>query len=364
MSRRDLKVLLLAGRFEVRGSCAYTLRLVEHLPEMGIAAEVVCSSAEMVPQSKRDVLPVDVYRRLDLPFLNRLALHDLVRHYRDDPPSLIHVQTRKVLDVGNQVAEQLDVPYVLTVHDLLQPRERMRFSARRGRRIIAVSDAVKADLVQRAGVPDELVQVIPSGVKVDPLFRQPERGPDHVPVVGTAGPLEPIKGHTVFLQAAQEVLSQGIDAEFLIAGSGPEEENLRRFARELGIADHVTFVPYVREYTEVLEAMDIFCLPSLQQGLGTVMLEAMALGKPVVASGVGGVYSVVHDGETGLLSPRRDWAALAERIMALLSDPELAGRIGENARRLVAKQFSVERMVAATARLYREVCASVPVAAP
>ena len=214
---------------------------------------------------------------------------------------------------------------------------------------------MKADLVEQVGVPDDLVQVIPSGVEVNPLFHAPQPDADHVPVVGTAGPLEPIKGHSVFLQAAQEVLSRGIDAEFLIAGSGPEEENLRRFAQKLGIAEHVTFVPYVREYTEVLEAMDVFCLPSLQQGLGTVMLEAMALGKPVIASGVGGVYSVVHDGKTGLLSPRRDWAALAEKIVELLADPGRARTMGENARRLVEEQFSVERMVGATAGLYREV---------
>lgn len=358
MAEANLKILLLAGRFEVRGSCAYTIRLVEHLHEFDIASEIVCSSAEMVPQAKREGLPVHVYRRLDLPLLNHFALHDLIQHYREEPPSLIHVQTRKVLDVGNQIAESLNVPYVLTMHDLLQPRERLRFSSRWGKKIIAVSDAVKADLVERAGVPDALVDVIPSGVDVNPLFRPAEPDADHVPVVGTAGPLEPIKGHWVFLQAAHEVLSRGIDVEFLIAGSGPEEDNLRRFARELGITEHVTFVPYVREYTEVLEAMDIFCLPSLQQGLGTVMLEAMALGKPVVASGVGGVYSVVHDGETGLLCPRRDWAALADRIVQLLADPKQARAMGENARRLVERQFSVDKMVAATARLYRKVLRS------
>ena len=82
---------------------------------------------------------------------------------------------------------------------------------------------------------------------------------------------------------------------------------------------------------------------------------AVALGKPVIASGVGGVYSVVHDGKTGLLSPRRDWAALAEKIVELLADPGRARTMGENARRLVEEQFSVERMVGATAGLYREV---------
>ncbi|HUF37494.1 MAG TPA: glycosyltransferase family 4 protein, partial [Anaerolineales bacterium] len=170
-----------------------------------------------------------------------------------------------------------------------------------------------------------------------------------------AGPLEAIKGLPFLLGAAAKVLRNRQDVEFLIAGSGPEEEGLRRLARELEISGHVTFVPNLLDFTESLAAMDIFCLPSLRQGLGTIMLEAMALGKPVIATGVGGVYSVVREGETGLVVPPQDSSRLAERILELLNDPVRARAIGESGRRLVQSEFNVETMVRRTAELYREI---------
>ena len=140
----------------------------------------------------------------------------------------------------------------------------------------------------------------------------------------------------------------------LIAGAGPEEANLRRLARELGIAQKVTFVPNLSDLNESLAAMDIFCLPSLQQGLGTIMLEPMAMAKPVIATGVGGVYSVVEDGRTGLMVPPSNSQALAEKILDLLNHPDRAGTIGEAARARVVSDFSVEKMIRQTAGLYRE----------
>ena len=179
--------------------------------------------------------------------------------------------------------------------------------------------------------------------------------PGRVPVVGTAGPLEAVKGLPFFLGAAQRVLAENPHVQFLIAGAGPEEQNLRRLARELKIVDAVTFVPKLYDFSTALEAMDIFCLPSLRQGLGTIMLEAMGRGIPVIATGVGGVFSVVSDNETGLVVPPSNSARLAERILELLSDPLRARTLGSNGRELVKQEFSVERMVKETADLYREI---------
>jgi glycosyltransferase involved in cell wall biosynthesis len=144
------------------------------------------------------------------------------------------------------------------------------------------------------------------------------------------------------------------DAEFLIAGAGPEERNLRRQVQELGIAQHVTFVPAMMDLHNSLMAMDVFVLPSLKQGLGTIMLEAMVRGRPVIATGAGGVYSAVADDQTGLLVPPRDSAALAARINELLRDPLRARRIGRAGRETVIANFPVQRMVEQTARLYRQ----------
>ena len=168
-------------------------------------------------------------------------------------------------------------------------------------------------------------------------------------------PVEAAKGLPFFLGAAARIIREYPECEFLISGGGPEEHNLRRLARSLGLSGAVTFVSNLYDFTTSIDAMDIFCLPSLQQGLGVTMLEAMARGKPVIATGVGGVHSIVKDGRTGLVVPPSDSERLAARILELLRDPPLARRIGAAGRAVVREQFRVDRMVRETADLYREI---------
>ncbi len=359
MTDETLSVLLFAGPFELRGTSAYTLRLVEHLPEQGIQAQVVCPDASRVSPERRARLPIAEYPRITAPLVGRLVLHLLQHDLADDPPDLIHIQARNALTRGAWLAERLDRPYVLTVHDYLPPRESLVVDPHRCRKIISVSTSVRDALISRTGLPEDLFTVIPSGVDVrddDPATRILE--PGRVPVVGTAGPLEAVKGIPYFLEAARQIRADGRDVEFLVAGAGPEEARLRRLARELGLAEHVTFLPNLYDLEVALRAMDIYCLPSLQQGLGTIMLEAMSLGKPVIASGVGGVYSVVRDEETGLVVPPCESGRLAARIIELLDQPQKAREIGEAARRMVRQRFPVNRMVQQTADLYRDVLAA------
>lgn len=352
------RVLLLAGRFSVRGSSAYTLRLAEHLPEVGFVPRLICPNASMVEPALRRQLGIQEFPYLQTPVIGRVVLSLLERNLKADRPHLVHVQSRNAALQGLWLARHLRCPYVLTVHDYMQPREVLRVDLHWCRRIIAVSESVRADLLARTGLPADLVWVIHSGVDCDVTGQQTEiLAPGRIPVIGTAGPLEAVKGFPFFLGAAARVLRTGRDVEFVIAGSGPEEDNLRRLARELQIAEHVTFIPNLSDFAEALLAMDIFCLPSLQQGIGTIMLEAMALGRPVIGTRVGGVYRVIRDGETGLLVPPSDSVKLAERMIELLDDPERARAIGAAAQAEVRQEFSVEQMVQRTAALYREVLA-------
>jgi glycosyltransferase involved in cell wall biosynthesis len=365
MSEPSLKVLLVAGRFEVRGSSGNTLRLAEGLRLRDIDVAIVTPNADCVAPCRRDRLAVSVYPRLNLPIWGRVVRESIVRDLADDPPDLIHIQSWSTYRLGAWLARRLARPYVLSIHGYLTPHARIRFSQQWGRRIIAVSQSVKSELLSRTSLPPEMVSVIHAGVDVSVSAGMPAiLAPGRIPVVGTAGPLEAVKGHVFFLGAAQRVAQIHAETEFLVAGAGPEEENLRRLARELGINRNVTFASNLYDFSASLAAMDIFCLPSLRQGLGTIMLEAMARGRPVIASGVGGIYSVVRNNETGLVVPPSDSAALAERILELLHDPVRARSIGEAGRRLVGEEFGVERMVAQTAELYRDVLACEPTASP
>lgn len=361
MNDPPLKVLLLASRFEVRGSSSYTLHLVQRLKDHNVTATVVCSDARAVDPQRRATLAIEEYAHLTMPFWGRVVLELMRRNLSRDVPDLVHVQSRDMLTRGAWLARRLQCPLMLTVHDCLGPRERLRFDRRVGRRIIAVSDSVRSALLQQAGLSEDLVAVIHSGVDIDANVELPPvLDPGHVPVVGTAGPLEAIKGLPFFLNAAQKVLATGRDVEFLVSGAGPEESRLRRLATTLGIDRHVAFVPNLFDFSPSLSAMDVFCLPSLSQGLGTIMLEAMALGKPVIASQVGGVEQIVRDNETGLNIPPSNSDRLSERILELLDDPVRARAIGEAGRQFVQSEFGVERMVASTTEVYRSVVEQEP----
>jgi glycosyltransferase involved in cell wall biosynthesis len=355
-----LNVLLIAGPLQVRGSSVCALRLAEGLAAEGIKARILTSNADCVAPSRRRRLAISVYPRLAMPVWGSVVRQSLAHELAHNPPHLIHIQSWSAYPVGAALARRLKRPFVLTAYDHESIERPSGFDWRWGRRIVAVSQSVRAELLSRARFRPEMVSVIHAGVDAPSAGIPAILSPDRVPVIGTAGPLEIVKGHVFFLGAAQRVVAERPDTEFLIAGSGPEEHNLRRLARELGLARNVTFISSGCDFTSALSAMDIFCLPSLRQGLGTIMLEAMALGRPVIASGVGGVCSVIRNPQIGLVVPPCDSARLAERMLELLADPVRARALGETGRQLVCEEFTASRMVAETARLYREVLAGEP----
>lgn len=356
-------VMLLSRAFEVRGTCTYTLELAESLPAAGFDVLTVAPNADRVERSRREALQIHVLPHLDSPLIWRVIANWLTHDFAAHPPDLIHVQSQVVAHVGAYLAEHWQRPYLVTLQDAPRPRERLTMHPVWGRHVIAVSDWVReswSGSIEPADVPISVIHtgvVLPEhsedGVLLDPARRA---------VIGTAGALEPHKGVAYLLRAAQIVLREGGDVEFLIAGSGPEESNLWRLARSLGIHDHVSFAPDLYSFDVAIRAMDIFCLPSLRQGLGTVMLQAMAAGRPVIATDVGAVAKIVQPGRTGLLVPPGDAGALADAILTLLEDPTVARSMGAAARAYVAANFSVGEMVQRTAAVYRRVLAESPAA--
>jgi len=182
--------------------------------------------------------------------------------------------------------------------------------------------------------------------------------PPGSPVVGIVAALRPDKAHHVFLQAARKVLDAAPDTRFLIIGDGPQRPFLENLSSELKLGEHVHFLGFQRQLADILAAVDIDCLSSYprQETLSVAAIEAMSAGVPIVCTDVGFMKEIVIPGETGFLVPVDDPAALAEKLLLLLKDPELRRRMGGRARQMVQERLSVEKM----ARAFEALMASPP----
>lgn len=358
-------VIMAAGPLQVRGTSFYTLRLAEMLPKFGYSPVIVTPDLSSLPLEARPSCPTHEYLLLSSsffrPLINGLVTQDAIAH----KPCLVHIQSRHALTFGFALARRLNLPCIVTIHDH-DPTLPRAIAAGQGqmKRLIAVSSSVKDSLVADQSVDEDLITVIHSGVTVSDLVDNSELlSGQRIPVIGTAGRLEESKGFPYFIKAARKVLDTGIDVEFLIAGSGPEERRLRALARQLKLSDHLTFVTNLPDFRSAIRAMDIFCLPSLMQGLGTVMLEAMSLGRPVIATGVGGITSIVQHDETGIVIAPSDCDALSQRMLELIQDPIRARAIGSAARQRVIEAFDATRMVELTVDEYHTAIAAEPMKA-
>jgi glycosyltransferase involved in cell wall biosynthesis len=229
--------------------------------------------------------------------------------------------------------------------------------------VVAISEEVRRRLLA-AGVRAERVRVIHSGVEPPAALpgsagRAAARqrfGIGDALAIGVVAALERRKGHDVLFRAlARLAEGGGLRFRCLVCGDGSERASLERLARELGIARSVGFLGEQRQVADVLAALDVFVLPSRHEGLGVAILEAMAMGLPVVASAVGGIPEAVASGRTGILVPAEDPDALAAAIFALGRDPEHARRMGSAGRERVIAEFSIEAMTSRYERLYEEV---------
>jgi glycosyltransferase involved in cell wall biosynthesis len=179
--------------------------------------------------------------------------------------------------------------------------------------------------------------------------------PHHAPVVGNVAALVPHKGQRHLVDAAHLVVQQVPDARFVIAGEGELRSALERQIREHHLEKHVLLAGFRPDVLSLHKAFDIFVMSSVSEGLGTSLLDAMACGKPVVATAAGGIPEVVVDGETGFLVAPRDDHALAGAIVRLLKDAGLRQRMGAAGAAHARRRFSAERMVQETLRVYKRV---------
>ncbi len=327
------------------------------------------------------------------------AVQRLVEHLRARPPHVLHNHMYRAEIVGTRAALRLAElgyprPYIVgTVHSsrVRSARDRELVAALTPRmdRLIAVSRAIVAKIERegRRGVPVELIY---NGVDLSRYDRTeacctlPEEygfAPG-TPLVGVVARLEPEKGHATLLEAWPQVLERVPAARLLVIGEGSRRDELEAQARQLGLLGtecqgdrcvgtrgarpgaKVVFTGRRDDVPSVTAALDVAVLPSYREALGLAVLEAMALGRPVVATHVGGIPEMVEDGRTGLLVAPHDAPGLAAAIVRLLRNHPLADTLARAGRDLVRERFCLERMVRAVEGIYDTGAAIVEERAP
>jgi glycosyltransferase involved in cell wall biosynthesis len=313
------------------------------------------------------------------PHLDAVAFARVASIARRFRPDIVHTHTAKAGFVGRLAALAAVRPRPAIVHTyhghVLEgyfgpTTERAYRSieallARRSDCLIGVSQATVDDLVRLGVAPSTKFRVVPLGLDLEPFARvevaersrlRAELGIGEDEVVATfVGRVVPIKRVDLLLRAAA-LARRRVPLRLLVVGDGELRPRLEAQARELGIADVVSFLGYRRDLPAIATASDVAVLTSANEGTPVSLIEAAAVGRPAVATDVGGVAEVVTP-ETGLLVPSNDAEAFAAALVGLASDPELRARLGAGARERALRRYSASRLVADIEGLYEELVA-------
>ncbi len=363
-TRRPLNLLHVTAERGFSGGEAQVFLLLEGLRKRGPTRRLVCpagSGAESEAH-RRGIEVTPVRMASDLSWA---GVRGIGRALRRAGPELVHLHSGRATWLGGIAAWQASLP-ALTTRRMDRPVRRgwrTRFLYGRALRgAVAISEAV-ARCLSEGGVPDAVIRVVPSAVEPDRLHPQKPRKAVRTEL-GLAGDatvllavasLHDRKGLDVLLEALARLAQEGRRPVLWIAGEGPRRAALEQLAVRRGVTGQVHFLGQRADVADLLGACDVFVLPSRREGLGVAALEAMALGRAVVASCSGGLAESVQHERTGLLVPPGDPEALALALGRLLTDPALARRLGEAGPQRIRERYGAEAMVDGYERVYREI---------
>jgi glycosyltransferase involved in cell wall biosynthesis len=379
MSRRR-KILFLNHVSSVSGAEASLLDTLAALD--GERYEKIVILPEPGPLSERlaqagirtEFMPLRRFRKTCNPLVllghlrNLLAVsRQLAGTIRRERIDLLHANSNNAQIYGGLAARWAGVPCIWHSRDLVELGFLGKWMAGHAARIISISGAVKRHLCQYG--PEEKIVTISNGIDTAALEKggdgaavRREWGiPDNAYLVGMAGQLVPWKKHALFLKAAAQIAAAIPEARFLIAGANlfdPDsgyEAALRRLAWELGLEGRVTFTGNRADMGSVLASLDLLIHPADKEPLGRVILEAMALGKPVIAVNACGPAEIIHSGADGVLVPANDIEAMAREAIALWRDRSWADRIGDAARARIRTAFDSRAQAMKVEALYEAV---------
>ena len=377
------KVLHIITRLDKGGSAENTFLTVKGLDKEKYDVTLMSGPVEDASQERRTQVEEYGIRYIHLPVLVRnihmvydlIALFKIYRFLAKEKFDVVHTHTSKAGLLGRFAAKLAGTPLVVhTPHGHIfygyfrRLKTKMfirleKIASRMTNKIVALTDREKSDYITHKIVREGKCIVIHSGIELD-RYREltieeknklkKEIGiPEDAMVVGTAGRLISVKGPEFMIKASQHISLESPETYLVFAGDGPLKEDLQTLAKETGTDKNIIFLGWRDDVPRILSVFDIFLLPSLNEGMGRVLAEAMALGKPIVASNVGGIPDLVIHGKNGYLVPPQNPEELAKYTQLLLEDKDKREKMGRAGKEM-ASGFTHEAMVQKIARLYEE----------
>jgi glycosyltransferase involved in cell wall biosynthesis len=373
-SQRNFHIFHMVNSFEVGGSEHQMVEVASRQKANGYEVTVGCLSSkgilnQVLTRAGISIIEFDPKGSLFRPrgVLQLLRLTWFLLRNRFDV-----VQTHDLYStlMGVPAAWLARVPMILSCRRDLShwwwytPRRRrfLRFIQNRSKYVIATSQAVCDFLVEKDGFNPDMIRVIRNGVDLNRFANIRADRPGLFPqfdarirlIAVVANMNVETKGHADLIRAAAEVFREFSEVKFLLVGDGPERGRLEAMTADLGLSNTVLFLGRRNDVPDILACCVLFILPSWAEGLPNSVLEAMAAGLPVVATRVGGIPEIIDDGSTGLLVEPRDPQSLANAILRVLGNEELAKQFARCARERARAQFGFDRLLSELARLYSE----------
>jgi glycosyltransferase involved in cell wall biosynthesis len=278
---------------------------------------------------------------------------------------VIHAHSSRDAWLAGAAGKLLGVPVFRTRH-LLTPIGGPYVYARLTNRVLTVSEDVRRYLIS-AGVPGEKITAVPTGIdlkRFNPARTDlaDMRARFHLSrdayVIGLVAVLRLAKGHRFLLQAVKRLAPEFPQLKLLIVGTGPQERNINNLIKELGLGEQVLMLGQQDDIPSLLKALDVFVLPAQEEALGTALIEATAMGVPVIATRIGGIPEVL--GEAGLLFESEDVDALVNHLRTLIRSPELSARMRVQGAARARELYDENLMVRRTEALYRQAVGATP----
>jgi len=362
-----LNILFLTTHLNAGGITSYLFTLTKGLISSGHHVYLVSSGGNQEKDflslgAKSLRLNIKIKSELDLRLY--LPVHFLKKYMKECHIDVIHAQTRVTQVMGNILRKCTGVPYVATCHGFFKPRFFRKIFPCWGDRTIAISSAVKEHLEKDFGILPSYIDLVESGIdlqkfqSIDSTKREERRlslGIKNECVVGIIARLSDVKGQDILIQAFQLILKEHPYTKLLLVGEGKLMLDLKQIVKDLNIEKDVIFTPVVKEIKDYLDCIDIFVMPSRNEGLGLSIMEAQACGLPVVASRVGGIPALIEEGKTGFLVEPEDVQGLAGAIIDLIRNPQKAKNVGLCASRFAKTHYAAEKMTEKTVEVYQKV---------